>query len=167
MPSGVMKMIEANKSAVRLGDFLMNEEVPHRETQSFSQNAISIKNGTFCWNDEKETLKDINLEIGHKQFVAVIGKVGSGKSSLLAAILNEIEMKCGQISIDGKIAYAPQQTWLRNQSLRENVLFDEPWNSERFKKVIKASCLKKGIYFYFFILFLKKKKTWNFFQKEI
>ena len=65
-------------------------------------------------------LDTINLKVMRGQFVAVVGSVGSGKSSLLSALLNEMDMCSGSVNISGdvKIAYVSQQAWIQNASLK-------------------------------------------------
>lgn len=62
---------------------------------------MRIDGGEFCWNKKysKPTLSDININIKAGQFVAVVGTVGSGKSSLLGAILGEMEKIKGTVGI--------------------------------------------------------------------
>lgn len=89
--SGTARIIEANKSVERIGNFLQLEEISPKNVGERSPDlAVSIKNGNFKW-DDTICLKNIDLTIKKGQFVAIIGKVGSGKSSLLHAILGEIE----------------------------------------------------------------------------
>ncbi|KAK2140222.1 hypothetical protein LSH36_1431g00011, partial [Paralvinella palmiformis] len=65
----------------------------------------------------------ISLTIESGILVGIVGHVGSGKSSLIAALLGEMEKLTGNVIINGSIAYVPQQAWIQNLTLRENVLF--------------------------------------------
>lgn len=97
------------------------------------------------------TLRNLDLKIETGSLVAVIGPVNSGKSSLLSAILGELE-PIGNSRIyvphsvsDGPefLSYSSQASWLMNDTLRENVLFGRPFDSDRYWRVINACCLNE------------------------
>lgn len=69
------------------------------------------------------TLKRINICIPEGSLAAVVGPVGSGKSSFLSALLGEMEKIHGKVAVKGSLAYVPQQAWIQNLTLRENILF--------------------------------------------
>ena len=79
------------------------------------------------------------------QLVAVIGKVGSGKSSLISACLGEIPKLSGDIIVGGSIAYVPQQAWIKNDTFRDNVTFGRPFDFDKYAKIIEACCLQQDI----------------------
>ena len=68
--------------------------------------------------------------------MAVVGSVGSGKSSLISAMLGEMHRMGGKNNSVGKIAYVPQQAWMQNTTLKDNITFGKPWNKGLYKKVI-------------------------------
>jgi len=71
----------------------------------------------------------------------IIGPVGSGKTSLLSAILGETKCKEGQVNVCGSISYVAQQAWILNATLRDNILFSSEMNAEKYKTVLKNCCL--------------------------
>lgn len=81
--------------------------------------------------DKPFSLHSISLRIPKKSFVAIVGRVGSGKSSLLNAMIGEMRKVRGDIVLGGTIAYVPQQAWIMNASLKENVLFGQEDDDER------------------------------------
>ena len=94
--------------------------------------------------EQKIILYDINLRIrSGGQLVMVIGSVGAGKSSLLAAILGE--MVCipntASVNVQGTIAYTQQDPWIQNASLKENILLGTPYEASRYNQVISACAL--------------------------
>ncbi|KAI7696126.1 Multidrug resistance-associated protein 1 [Sarcoptes scabiei] len=95
----------------------------------------------------KPSLNSINLEIKKGSLVAVVGHVGSGKSSLLSALLGDMEYISGKVNIDpsSTIAYVAQQAWIQNVTLKENILFGSPFNKTRYDSVIEMCALKPDI----------------------
>jgi len=91
------------------------------------------------------TLTDINLDVKKGDLVMVTGRVGSGKSSLLAALLGEINRLEGNVSRAGHMAYVPQSCWIRNATLKDNVTFSMPFDEARFNATLKACALDTDI----------------------
>lgn len=85
----------------------------------FIGSAITIKKGSFSWCDESEkVLKNINMRIGRKTLDAIVGTVGSGKSTLIASLLGDTEKMSGTVNTYGSIAYVPQQAWMLNATIK-------------------------------------------------
>uniref|UniRef100_A0A669PVU5 ABC-type glutathione-S-conjugate transporter n=1 Tax=Phasianus colchicus TaxID=9054 RepID=A0A669PVU5_PHACC len=96
----------------------------------------------MCDGPRPQTPKDhVNLDIKPGSLVAVVGAVGSGKSSLISAMLGEMENIKGHINIQGSLAYVPQQAWIQNATLKDNILFGSELDEARYQKVIKACAL--------------------------
>ncbi|CAM9569140.1 unnamed protein product, partial [Laminaria digitata] len=79
-----------------------------------------------------------DLEITAGKLVAVVGQVGSGKSSLVSALLGEMTKMEGRVSVDGSVAYVAQTAWIINASLKENILMGRPLDEERYQKVLEV-----------------------------
>ncbi|KAI9164467.1 hypothetical protein H9P43_008318 [Blastocladiella emersonii ATCC 22665] len=88
------------------------------------------------------TLKDINLTIHHGELVCIVAAVGHGKSSLVAAMLNEIWKARGTVERFGSAAFVPQKAAITNCSLRQNILFGLPFVEERYRQVVRACALE-------------------------
>lgn len=99
------------------------------------------------WSSESPelTLSNIDLRVQPTTAVAVIGKVGSGKSSLIQTILGELPIEGGHIKVNGIVSYAAQEPWLFSGSIRQNILFGEEMDKERYRAVIKACSLTRDI----------------------
>ncbi|UJR14426.1 hypothetical protein I4U23_001423 [Adineta vaga] len=111
-------------------------------------NAIKIENGSFRWSDNLEDpliLMNINLRIQHGTLVALVGSVGAGKTSLLAALLGEMNKADGRVSVSGTIAYVPQTAWIMNTTLKENILFGRDYDKQFYDKIIEACALKHDL----------------------
>ncbi|XP_052283970.1 multidrug resistance-associated protein 1-like isoform X2 [Dreissena polymorpha] len=113
---------------------------------SDSKNAVSIMDGTFLWDKEiGPALKRINLQIPKGSLVAIVGSVGSGKSSLVSAMLGEMEKVGGTVNVDGSTAYVAQQAWIQNASVKNNILFGNDFQESRYDNVVEACALKADI----------------------
>lgn len=69
----------------------------------------------------------------------------SGKSSLLSALLGEMDKTSGRVNTVGKIAYVSQQAWIQNATLQDNILFGRPMDRKRYNEVIAACALKTDL----------------------
>ncbi|KAF9181719.1 hypothetical protein BGZ50_005356 [Haplosporangium sp. Z 11] len=90
-------------------------------------------------------LRNINLEIPRGQLVAIVGAVGSGKSSLLNALVGEMRKTSGTMEYGDTIGYCPQSAWIQNATLKDNILFGLPLDEDRYKQVIKDCALERDI----------------------
>ncbi|CAF3477218.1 unnamed protein product [Rotaria sp. Silwood1] len=107
---------------------------------------IMISNACFSWRNEMPclSLSDLNIEQG--TFVGIVGPVGSGKSSLLAAILGEMNLTNGQLNTNNSsFAYAAQKPWIVEDTFRNNILLNRPFDQQRYRNVIHACCLDVDI----------------------
>uniref|UniRef100_A0A8C7VU89 ABC-type glutathione-S-conjugate transporter n=1 Tax=Oncorhynchus mykiss TaxID=8022 RepID=A0A8C7VU89_ONCMY len=103
---------------------------------------VLIDNGTFSWTKEgPPCLKRINVGVPQGSLVAVVGHVGSGKSSLLSAMLGETEKRSGSVSIKGSVAYVPQQAWIQNATVQDNVMFGREKQKTWYQRVLDACAL--------------------------
>ncbi|KAF9120571.1 hypothetical protein BGW39_011263 [Mortierella sp. 14UC] len=98
-------------------------------------------------SDDKPTfgLKNIDLKIPRGQLVAIVGAVGSGKSSLLNALVGEMKKISGSMSYGGTIGYCPQSAWIQNATVKDNILFGLPLDEARYARVIKDCALERDI----------------------
>lgn len=87
-------------------------------------------------------LKNINIRLKKGSLSAVVGSVGSGKSSLISAFLGEMDKNSGRVNTNGSIAYVAQQAWIQNATLRDNILFGKPYDAHLYEKVVSACALK-------------------------
>lgn len=88
-----------------------------------------------------KTLHRIDLCVKKGALVGICGGVGSGKSSLLAALLGQMTLLEGRVAAGGGFAYVSQQAWILNHSLRENILFGSEYDQEKYDAVLEACCL--------------------------
>ena len=82
------------------------------------------------------------IEFLRYRLIGICGGVGSGKTSLVSALLGQLNTKKGHLEINGSLAYVPQQAWIFHGTVRENIVFGSPWDEEKYKKG------KKGLSFF-------------------
>ncbi|XP_045495076.1 multidrug resistance-associated protein 1 isoform X1 [Colias croceus] len=145
LPLIVVSVIETAVGMKRLNKFMNCEEldIESVEHDPKDPNPLSIENGHFSWGDASEPiLKNINLQVPRGHLVAVVGAVGSGKSSLLAALLGEMNKISGRVNTNGTSAYVSQQAWIQNATLQDNILFGKPLDKSKYNNVINMCALK-------------------------
>ncbi|XP_055548416.1 multidrug resistance-associated protein 1-like [Wyeomyia smithii] len=143
LPMMVTFSMQAWVSIKRINKFMNSAELdPNNVSHKKSEYALNIEDGTFSWGDEAPTLKSINLSLKKGQLSAIVGSVGTGKSSIISALLGEMEKISGSVNTDGSIAYVPQQAWIQNATLKENILFGKRFDQKKYDKVIESCALK-------------------------
>lgn len=88
-------------------------------------------------NKQAGALRKIDLKVKAGEIVAVVGGVGSGKSSLLQAMLGQMKLMEGSVKVKGTTAYVSQQSWLMSDTIRNNILFGLPYEKERYMRVLE------------------------------
>ncbi|KAG7222014.1 hypothetical protein INR49_028178 [Caranx melampygus] len=146
LPMVISSMVQASVSLKRLRVFLSHEELQEdsveHQAAAGSPHSVSIVDGVFSWSKtESPTLKRLNVCIPEGSLVAVVGHVGSGKSSLLSALLGEMDKLEGTVAVKGSVAYVPQQAWIQNSTLRENIVFGQERRDAWYQCVVEACAL--------------------------
>ncbi|KAJ1725861.1 hypothetical protein LPJ61_005606, partial [Coemansia biformis] len=155
--SAIPKVVDSVESYHRIHDFLSAEEIdfaaigraPYNRnspTTSTSDILVSLESATFKWlSADNPVLKYIGMQCRRNELVAVIGRVGSGKSSLVSAILGDMVKCSGSVVVCGSIAFAPQQPWIMNATLRDNILFGNRFDKAFYDRVLHACALSQDI----------------------
>uniref|UniRef100_A0A674E9K4 ABC-type glutathione-S-conjugate transporter n=1 Tax=Salmo trutta TaxID=8032 RepID=A0A674E9K4_SALTR len=143
LPFAMSTTMQAIVSLKRLGKYLCSEELKDDNVAKAPlSTGVLIDNGTFSWTKEgPPCLKRINVCVPQGSLVAVVGHVGSGKSSLLSAMLGETEKRSGSVSIKGSVAYVPQQAWIQNATVQDNVMFGREKQKTWYQRVLDACAL--------------------------
>ncbi|NWV07412.1 MRP1 protein, partial [Ptilonorhynchus violaceus] len=144
LPSVISAVAQTKVSLSRLEDFLFAEDLnPEDVSTNYSGNhAVGFIGASFCWEKNGlPILKNLSVSIPEGSLVAVVGQVGSGKSSFLSAILGEMEKLEGTVQRRGSVAYVSQQAWIQNDSLQENILFGSNLNRPYYELVLESCAL--------------------------
>ena len=119
-----------------------------------SDNKLNLSTIPLISTDSKKIIKDegylknINLTIKEGEFICIIGEVGSGKSSLIQAILNNMIIQNSnntKIIVNGKISYVGQEAWIQNNTVQNNILFYQPYNAEKYQKILNLCELNQDL----------------------
>ncbi|KAF2168939.1 hypothetical protein M409DRAFT_20953 [Zasmidium cellare ATCC 36951] len=90
-------------------------------------------------------VKDVNLSVGRDELVAVIGSVGSGKSSLLAALAGDMRKTKGSVTFGADRSFCPQYAWIQNATVKENIIFSKDYDRRWYNDVIDACALRPDL----------------------
>ncbi|XP_037050766.1 multidrug resistance-associated protein 1-like isoform X2 [Bradysia coprophila] len=147
LPDLVSNFVEAKVSVQRINKFLNSEELDADSIEHYDQERapLVMETASFSWGGKEPLLSDISIRVQTGELVAVVGSVGSGKSSLLSAFLGEMNRLSGRINTVGRIAYVPQQAWIQNCTLQDNILFGKPLDQQRYLEVIRSCALKPDL----------------------
>ena len=125
LPTLLVFLVQCSVSLKRINGFMNSEELSE-DTVSRDPGVpepVLAKAASFTWDDMRNQLQDINMRVEAGSLVAVVGTVGSGKSSLLSALLGELRRTSGSVNVHGSRAYVPQQAWIQNSTLQDNITF--------------------------------------------
>ncbi|KAH8074024.1 ATPase [Aureococcus anophagefferens] len=132
----------ASRAVARIDDFLGAAECESYVDRSTTDGAtVRVVDGAFAWPASLTAtpgdatapfaLRIADLGLG-KGLNVVVGAVASGKSTLLAALLGELERTSGTVAVRGRVALCPQAPWIFNATLKENVLFGAEYDAARY-----------------------------------
>jgi len=154
LPNQVANLVAGGVAFDRIQSFLEDEEVtppPAAPAAAPGTPAIALANASFAWHrDGAPTLSVPSLTLPSGALALVVGPVGAGKSSLLAALLGEMHKVSGRLSVAGRVAYAAQEPWIFNGTVRQNVLGYGsppllPSRTQFYDAVLDAACLRPDL----------------------
>ena len=119
--------------------------IPMQAIASYKAPFVDLSDVTCEWISGRPVLQHVSVRVEAGKLLCVAGPVGSGKSTLLMAILRELEPVSGTVSSHGRIAYSSQEAWILSATLRENVLFGEPFDQAWYSQVVQACALDGDI----------------------
>ena len=153
--SAMLFIAEARSVFKAIEDILSAPETNQNADNKFAepsdpQNSIEYEDFTAFWeiskNDNiKPMLDNINLKIKQGSVNALVGIVGSGKTSLLMSLTGEMPKTSGSLKYKGTIAYVEQEPTIFAGTFKENVLFGREYDEKRYKEAIETCCLKDDL----------------------
>ncbi len=144
LPDVAAAAVEANVSLKRIEDFLKLPELALPE-RSGTIGGIEIKGASWEWSPGVDAVRGVHLCVPAQNLIAIVGEVGSGKSAFLQGVLGELPLVRGEVKIGGSVAYVPQQAWIQNGSVQNNILFGLPMDRQRYDRILRASGLKDDL----------------------
>ncbi|XP_040572291.1 multidrug resistance-associated protein 1 isoform X2 [Lepeophtheirus salmonis] len=143
LPSCISALSQGIVSIKRIDSYLNREEVDSVKSNDFSKSprpedgySIQVQDCNYSI-DKLKLLKNINFSTRVGELTAVVGKVGSGKSCLLAALCGELNQRGkGSSLINKDLVYVTQNIWLKSATIRDNITFGQPYNSSQYQKVV-------------------------------
>uniref|UniRef100_A0A1I8GNJ2 ABC-type glutathione-S-conjugate transporter n=1 Tax=Macrostomum lignano TaxID=282301 RepID=A0A1I8GNJ2_9PLAT len=159
LPLTVTQTVNAYVSIKRIQSFLFEDDIDESSVlklpSSPDGNSVEIEGASFGWKrtDSEPLLKDVNIQVPKGKLIAIVGKVGCGKSSLLQSVLGETVKFCGRITTrskrnpneQGSVAYVPQEAWIQNLTVRDNILFGRDFDQARYDEALRACQLEKDL----------------------
>lgn len=156
-PWALNGLVEAWVSIKRIRQFLATSKIDRNAyftplqmvaDEEMCDNAmLALSKCQFAYNTTTDfKLDKLSFTVSRGEFVGIIGRVGSGKSSLLAAVLGELQRLSGQIGIDlpaTGIGYVRQEPWLQQGTVRDNILFGKVYQDSWYDQVVEACALKE------------------------
>ncbi|PAA57843.1 hypothetical protein BOX15_Mlig011089g1 [Macrostomum lignano] len=151
LPWTITESVNAYVSIKRIQNFLFEDDIDESSVlklpSSPDGNSVEIEGASFGWKrtDSEPLLKDVNIQVPKGKLIAIVGKVGCGKSSLLQSVLGETVKFCGSITTRGSVAYVPQEAWIQNLTVRDNILFGRDFDQTRYDEALRACQLEKDL----------------------
>ncbi|BEJ18143.1 hypothetical protein CspHIS471_0704200 [Cutaneotrichosporon sp. HIS471] len=149
----INSIVEALVSVNRIESFLAAPEIDPNARKVIEcdprvgEEVVTIKNGEFRWvHDSLEpTLQDIDIGVKKGELLAVIGRVGDGKTSLLAAMLGEMTRSEGSVTLRGDVAYFSQTSWILSATVKDNIVFGHRFDPVFYDMVLDACALRSDL----------------------
>ncbi|XP_061925145.1 ATP-binding cassette sub-family C member 4-like [Entelurus aequoreus] len=150
-PYAIEKVSESLISIRRIKTFLLLDEVAPQHLGlpvAEKKDAMLKIQDLICYWDkiqEAPTLQNVSFNVRPGQLLVVIGRVGSGKSSLLSAVLGELSQESGVVKVRGALTYTSQQPWILPGTIQSNILFGKELNRQKYDRVLRACALKRDM----------------------
>uniref|UniRef100_A0A8C6XMK2 ABC-type glutathione-S-conjugate transporter n=1 Tax=Naja naja TaxID=35670 RepID=A0A8C6XMK2_NAJNA len=146
LPFSINAVVQAKVSICRLATFLSLEELDQTQVDVESSDRSKYWLCVFSqWMMYMFYFYRMNLTVPQGSLCAVVGQVGAGKSSLLSALLGELQRIEGSVVIKGTTAFVPQMSWIQNASVEDNVVFGRKMERTWYNQVVKACALQPDI----------------------
>ncbi|XP_060041592.1 ATP-binding cassette sub-family C member 12 isoform X2 [Erinaceus europaeus] len=118
---------------------------PRLEAYSVDPSAPGVTGPEEQIDSPKSILHNISFSVRKGKVLGICGNVGSGKSSLIAALLGQMQLQQGIVAVSGTLAYVSQQAWIFHGSVRENILFGEKYDHHRYQHTVRVCALQEDL----------------------
>ncbi|CAN6675011.1 metal resistance protein Ycf1p [Trichomonascus vanleenenianus] len=151
IPRFITTFVDSGVSFSRVRDFLVSDEIQENAVTRLpavpeGEESISLKDVTMRWDKYGDAIfENFNLSVNHGQLCCIVGKVGTGKTSLMRSLLGDLYKDTGEITVKGSLAYVSQDPWLMNASVKENIIFGGKFDPEYYYKTIDACALSPDL----------------------
>ncbi|GAA6058989.1 hypothetical protein JCM10212_001699 [Sporobolomyces blumeae] len=149
IPDFGVKILQLRVSINRLEAFLAENEVEDHVSRArrARTDRLAFDKASLRYPAQGAglVLGDVDVEFPKGQLTIVSGEVGSGKSSILLALLGELDVVAGSVSLPASVSYAAQQPWLESLSVRDNILFGHRLDAARLQATIRACALEQDL----------------------
>uniref|UniRef100_A0AAQ4P4I1 ATP-binding cassette sub-family C member 5 n=1 Tax=Gasterosteus aculeatus aculeatus TaxID=481459 RepID=A0AAQ4P4I1_GASAC len=168
IPISVKNLADAYVAIKRLRKLIrIQNPEPYLIHRTGSDSAIVMENATFSWKgadlpdsptitdngetsqngrtDTLPTLRNITFTLPKGKLLGICGNVGSGKTSLISSILEQMHLLQGSVTADGTFAYVSQQAWIFHGTVQENVIMGEPLDQSKYNRVLDACALRADL----------------------
>ncbi|KAJ3652865.1 hypothetical protein Zmor_018795, partial [Zophobas morio] len=144
---GAIPLSEIKVSTGRIQKFLfLDEDHDENPETNLGDYRIVARKVAAKWDPLGDVgLTNIDFKLRRGELVALVGAIGSGKSSLIYTILKELPISSGTLSSEGLISYAPQTPWVVPGTIRDNITFGERFDNQKYLKVLRMCALEHDI----------------------
>ena len=134
----------------RLQKLLVMPEDYERPSSVGKPGELDVSNASFAWGggdagSSAPILSGVNMHIEPGSLVAVVGAVASGKSTLAGGILSLVQATEGRVRVGGTTALCAQQPFVMNESVKQNIVFEAPFDQALYNKALHACCLETDL----------------------
>ena len=149
LPIVITSVIESSVAVNRLTDYFTAEELQtdavtyENPVTHVGDESVRIRDAAFTWNryQQSPVLENVDFSARKGELSCIVGRVGSGKSSLLQSIIGDLWKMEGEVVVRGRVAYVAQSPWVMNATVRENIVFGHRWDPEFYDMTIEACAL--------------------------
>eukprot|EP00834_Sanchytrium_tribonematis_P006031 NODE_412_length_7926_cov_1.357608.p1 type:complete len:697 gc:universal NODE_412_length_7926_cov_1.357608:3118-1028(-) len=151
VPDQFVRYFETSVSVERIARFFDQSEMQ----EPLEKGYIGFQNGSFGWKRDESsedefgfTINNLDIIFPENKLSVIIGPTGCGKTSLLSALLGEMHTIEGEYSIPKKskgVAYVPQQAWLMNATIRDNITFGQDLDVDKYQNTLYDCALNRDL----------------------
>lgn len=141
--------VDASKNAKQVKEHEKATKKANRASKRMSKRGSTQEKPQTSDSPQEErrifTMDGLNFHVARDELIAVVGGVGSGKTSLLAALAGDMRKTSGSVQLGASRAFCPQSAWIQNATVKENILFGKDMHRRWYDSVIDACALRADL----------------------